>query len=119
MLSICAVISGADGWEAIEQFGNDKEEWLRKWIALENVIPSHDCIAHVISRIKPSEMTDCFIAWVNGVAELTEGEVVAIDGRMARRHSHGKCLGKSTGYVFRAGKNRRKIKRNYCDTRVT
>ena len=73
---ICAVISGAGGWEAIEQFGNNKEDWLRKWIALENGIPSHDCIARVISRIKPSEMTDCFISWVNGVAELTEGDVL-------------------------------------------
>ena len=85
ILSICAVISGAEGWEAIEQFGKEKEDWLRKWIALENGIPSHDCIARVISRIKPSEMTECFIAWVSGVAELTEGEVVAIDGKTARR----------------------------------
>ena len=68
ILSICAVISGAEGWEAIEQFGKEKEDWLRKWIALENGIPSHDCIARVISRIKPSEMTECFIAWVSGVA---------------------------------------------------
>jgi DDE_Tnp_1-associated len=62
-----------------------KEDWLRKWMALKNGIPSHDCIARVISRIKPTEMTDCFISWVNGVAEITEGEVIAIDGKTARR----------------------------------
>jgi predicted transposase YbfD/YdcC len=87
ILSICAVISGADGWEAIEQFGKNKKDWLRKWIDLENGIPSHDCIARVISRIKSSEMTDCFIVWVNSIAELTQGEVVAIDGKTAR-HSY-------------------------------
>lgn len=85
ILTICAVISGADGWEAIEQFGKNKQDWLRKWIDLENGIPSHDCIARVIARIAPTGMTDCFIAWVNGVAELTNGEVVAIDGKTARR----------------------------------
>jgi len=89
VLTICAVISGAEGWEAIEQFGKNKQDWLRKWIDLENGIPSHDCIARVIARISPSAMTDCFIAWVCSVAELTQGEVVAIDGKTAR-HSYNR-----------------------------
>ena len=89
ILTICSVISGAEGWEAIEQFGKDKEEWLKKWITLENGIPSHDCIARVIARIEPTQMTKCFIAWVQGVAELTTGEVVAIDGKTAR-HSYNR-----------------------------
>ena len=65
VLTICAVISGAEGWEAIEQFGKNKQDWLQKWLDLENGIPSHDCIARVIARLLPSEMTDCFVAWVN------------------------------------------------------
>ncbi|MFZ2449804.1 MAG: ISAs1 family transposase [Methylovulum miyakonense] len=89
ILTICSVISGAEGWDAIEQFGKDKEEWLKKWITLENGIPSHDCIARVIARIEPTQMTKCFIAWVQGVAELTTGEVVAIDGKTAR-HSYNR-----------------------------
>lgn len=89
ILTICAVISGAEGWETIEQFGEDKHDWLKKWIALENGIPSHDCIARVIARILPAQMTECFIAWTQSVAQITEGEVVAIDGKTARR-SYGK-----------------------------
>ena len=61
ILSICAVISEVEGWEAIEQFAHNKEDWLPKSIALENGIHSHVCIARVNSRIKPSEMTDYFI----------------------------------------------------------
>jgi len=89
VLSICAVVSGSDGWESIEEFGKNKIDWLRQWIDLENGIPSHDCIARVISRIEPTAMSDCFVAWVNGVAELTEGEVIAIDGKTAR-HSYNR-----------------------------
>lgn len=85
ILTICAVISGSDGWESIEQFGKSKIDWLRKWIELENGIPSHDCIARVMARLPATEITDCFIAWVQSVAELTEGEVIAIDGKTARR----------------------------------
>ncbi len=85
VLTICAVISGAQGWEAIEQFGEDKLEWLKKWIELENGIPSHDCIARVIARIESAQMTECFIAWTQSVTALTDGEVISIDGKTARR----------------------------------
>lgn len=89
VLTICAVVSGSDGWESIEEFGKNKLDWLRQWIELENGVPSHDCIARVIARLKPTEMSECFIAWVSSVAELTEGEVVAIDGKTAR-HSYNR-----------------------------
>ena len=95
ILTVCAVISGAEGWEAIEQFGKEKQEWLRKWIALENGIPSHDCIARVMARIEPSKLREYFVAWARSIAELTEGEVVAIDGKTARgsyRHNDKRGL---------------------------
>ena len=44
ILVICAVVSGADGWEAIEEFGKEKLEWLRRFAPFANGIPSHDCI---------------------------------------------------------------------------
>ncbi len=33
-LVISGVISGAEGWEAIEEFGNAKIEWLRRFFPL-------------------------------------------------------------------------------------
>ena len=32
VLAICAISSGSDGWEAIEDFGKEKEDWLRQYI---------------------------------------------------------------------------------------
>lgn len=84
ILTICAVISGAEGWEAIERFGEAKIDWLRKWIELENGIPSHDCIARVMARLEPTKVTECFVAWTQSVTKLTDGEVIAIDGKTAR-----------------------------------
>lgn len=80
---VFAVVSGSDGWESIKEFGKNNLDWLRRWIALENGVPSHDCIARVISRLEPTEMSKCFAEWVNSVAELTEGEIVTIDGKTA------------------------------------
>ncbi len=46
-LVVCAVLSGAEGWEAMEEFGKEKLDWLRTFA---NGIPSHDCIATVHHR---------------------------------------------------------------------
>lgn len=84
VLVVCAVASGADGWEAIEQFGKEKLAWLRNYIPLVNGVPSHDCIAYVICRLSPLKFRDCFLSWTQAVAEHTGGEVIAVDGKTAR-----------------------------------
>ena len=60
VLAICGVLSGAEGWEAIEEYGQTKLEWLRKFIPLENGIPAHDTIARVLSRISAKGLQECF-----------------------------------------------------------
>lgn len=85
VLSICAIVSGADGWEAIERFGKSKLDWLRQYIELENGIPSHDCISWVFSLIPPKKLQECFVQWTESVVNLTQGEVISLDGKTARR----------------------------------
>lgn len=41
-LTIAAVISGADNFVEVEAFGNEKKDWLLKFLKLKNGIPSHD-----------------------------------------------------------------------------
>jgi predicted transposase YbfD/YdcC len=84
-LCISAIISGFDGWEAIEDFGVGKLTWLRKFLPYEQGIPRHDTIARVMSCLCPHALQACFVGWVQSVAQLTEGEIVAIDGKQARR----------------------------------
>jgi predicted transposase YbfD/YdcC len=38
----------------------------------------------VISRLRPKAFQSCFVDWTRGVAEATDGEVVALDGKTAR-----------------------------------
>jgi predicted transposase YbfD/YdcC len=84
-LSVCAVLSGAEGWEAIEDYGHIKLEWLRKFVPLANGIPRHDTIARVLSRLAPEGLQHAFMVWMQAVSEVTAGEVVAIDGKTLRR----------------------------------
>ena len=84
-LSVSAVLAGAEGWEAIEEFGHLKLGWLRKYVPLANGIPRHDTIARVISRLNPEGLQRCFLNWTQAVAEATPGQVVAMDGKTLRR----------------------------------
>lgn len=84
-LCISAIISGFDGWEAIEDFGHGKLDWLRKFLPYESGIPRHDTVARVMSCLSPKALQSCFVSWVQSIANITEGEVVAIDGKQARR----------------------------------
>ena len=49
-LTVSAVLSGAQGWEAIEDFGHAKLEWLKRFIKLPNGIPRHDAIVRGMGR---------------------------------------------------------------------
>lgn len=84
VLAVCAVASGAEGWQGIADFGQEKEDWLRQFISLKNGIPSHDCIAYVLSRLNSKTFQSCFIKWVTSIAEKTEGEIISIDGKTSR-----------------------------------
>jgi predicted transposase YbfD/YdcC len=84
-LVIAAVISGAEGWEAIETFGEEKLEWVRKYFPFANGVPSHDCIRMVLISLSPKALQGCFARWMQAVVEVANGEVVAIDGKTLRR----------------------------------
>jgi predicted transposase YbfD/YdcC len=84
-LSICAVIAGAEGWEDIEEFGRQKEAWLRRHLRLENGIPSHDTISRVFRALKPQAFEAAFREWVQVLAQRLGLQQVAIDGKTLRR----------------------------------
>ena len=84
-ITLCAVICGADNWVAIEEFGKAKEEWFTELLELKYGIPSHDTFGDIFAVIDTDEFSECFSSWVAGLASLTDGEVIAIDGKCLRR----------------------------------
>ena len=84
-LTLSAVVSGAEGWEDIEVFGKHKLDWLRRFRPFICGIPRYDTIARVLCRLKPEEVEQAFHNWINGLIDVTDCEVIAIDGKTARR----------------------------------
>lgn len=100
IIGICGVICGAEGWVNIEEFGKEKEDWLRTFLELPNGIPSHDTFGRVFARLNPVEFETCFFEWVESLTEKVEG-VIAIDGKTLRR-SHDKANGKKALHMVSA-----------------
>ena len=84
-IAILAVISGAEGWVAIETYGKAKYEWLKEFLELPNGIPSHDTFRRVFSRLDPDEFQECFLNWVNVITEKLGIDFIAIDGKTLRQ----------------------------------
>lgn len=84
-VAICAVICGADGWAAIEEYGQAKERWLRQFFELPHGIPSDDTFRRVFSALSPAHFRECFLDWVHALRSQTAGEVIALDGKTVRR----------------------------------
>jgi predicted transposase YbfD/YdcC len=101
VIAICAVICGADDFVAIADFGKTKRRWFARFLDLKNGIPSHDRFNAVLAAIKPAEFEQCLLSWVTALHEITDGQVIAIDGKTLRR-SFDKATGKAAIHMVSA-----------------
>lgn len=101
LIAICAIICGAETWTDVELFGTERLEWLRQFMDLENGIPSHDTFGRVFARLDPEQFQTCFISWVRAVFQVTQGQVVAVDGKSLRR-SYDRTNGREAIHVVSA-----------------
>ncbi|WP_445497865.1 ISAs1-like element ISPlu17 family transposase [Photorhabdus sp. SF281] len=82
--SLCAVLGGADGWSEIQEYIEGHHEWFLEHNMFKEGIPVDDTIARLLSRINPEQFILCFINWMRSVHQVTQGELVAIDGKVLR-----------------------------------
>jgi predicted transposase YbfD/YdcC len=80
---LLATLAGAENFNDIELFAENKEAWLRTFLELPDGVPSHDTFNRVFSLILPEEFSKCFTAWTQALAQKIKG-VVAIDGKTLR-----------------------------------
>jgi predicted transposase YbfD/YdcC len=93
VIATCAVISGAEGWDQVAEYGRRKETFFRRFLTLANGIPSHDTFGRVFAALDPAAFADRFARWMAsacGGAGLTP---IAIDGKSARRSKRATATG--------------------------
>ena len=79
-----AMLANANEWVAIEIFGKEHEEFLRRYLELPNGIPSHDTIQRVFAMVSPEFLQQYQRMW-NEMLNSNEGEkikkILALDGK--------------------------------------
>jgi predicted transposase YbfD/YdcC len=96
-----ALICGADDFVSIAEFGRVKRKWLAKFLDLTNGIPSHDRFNQVLAAMRPADVEKCLLSWISALHEISEGQIVAIDGKTLRR-SYDRASSKLTIHMVSA-----------------
>lgn len=84
VISLCAVISGADDFEEIAEYGRQKEAFLRQFLELPNGIPAHDTFNRVFRLIDADAFNACLTKWSKEILAQLEDYQVNIDGKVLR-----------------------------------
>jgi predicted transposase YbfD/YdcC len=92
-LAVCAVLGGAETWEAIAQYGRSKEAFFRRVLPLTNGIPSHDTFLRVFAKLDPVQFSEAFGRWMAAACQATGLVPIAIDGKSVRRSPKATATG--------------------------
>jgi predicted transposase YbfD/YdcC len=86
LIALLATLCGAEGCVDMALFGRAKAPLLRRFLRLEGGIPSHDTFSRIFRLLDPDAFEASFGRFVAAFAqEAGAGEVVAVDGKTARR----------------------------------
>lgn len=84
-IALCAAICGCDAWTDVESFAKQKIQWLRKFLALENGVPSHDTFSRVFNSLNEDQLCSALTRWLALLGKNQKGQHIAIDGKALRR----------------------------------
>ena len=84
VIALCTLLSGGEGFQEMELFGKSKRAWLQTFLALPHGISSHDTFGRVFARLHPQRFQECFLAWTQAVAQLTQGALISLDGKTGK-----------------------------------
>ena len=110
-IALAGMLSGAEDFVTIAEYGRIKQDWFEKLLRLPNGIPSHDTFRRVFARLDPKELEGCLLAWAEALrsqAQLTGEEVVALDGKTLR-HSFDTATGTGAIHIVSAWASRARL----------
>ncbi len=84
LLSLLAVLAGAEAFTDIARFGEKKLDLLRRFRPFLHGTPTHDRLGEIFAALDAEQFQRCFVAWVAALTGVS-AEVIAIDGKTSRR----------------------------------
>jgi predicted transposase YbfD/YdcC len=92
-LAVCAVIGGAETWDAIAEYGRSKEAFFRRFLELPNGLPSPDTFSRVFAKLDPVAFAERFGRWMASACRAAGLTPVAVDGKSSRQAKKATATG--------------------------
>lgn len=100
-IALCATICGADDFVSMTRWAKTKIEWLGQFLDMSAGVPSHDRFNAIFRQLKPDEFERCLLSWITDLHEVSQGQIIAIDGKTLRR-SYDKAGSKAAIHMVSA-----------------
>jgi predicted transposase YbfD/YdcC len=101
-LTVAAVVADCESFSQIADFAEVRLKWLQgHGHFLDGRTPSHDVLGKLYHRLDPKVFQRCFMRWTSEVCKITEGQLIAIDGKTLRG-SHDTFSGKRAIHLISA-----------------
>ena len=79
IIGLCSIICGGEDFVDMEDFGKEREDFLRQFLELPNGIPDSDTFRRMFEKLDPEGLSECLVNWLE--VELPERCVIAVDGK--------------------------------------
>ena len=107
LLILAATIASAEDFVEIEEWGNERLEFLRTFLPYRDGIPSHDALNDVVNALDPELFKACFTSWVATLRD-DDPDIIAIDGKTSRR-THNRAKGREPLHLVSAWAARQRL----------
>jgi predicted transposase YbfD/YdcC len=107
LLVLCATLSGMEDFVEIRLWGDERLDFLRRFLPYERGLPAHDTLNDVINGLDADLFKACFAAWVEALRDK-EPDIIAIDGKTSRR-SHARGRGREPLHLVSAWAARQRL----------
>lgn len=85
VIALCSEICGGEGFDAMEEFGEARKEWLETFLELPNGTPCSDTFQRIFERLDSKELLRCLNNWLESDPLMKSGgRSVNIDGKTMR-----------------------------------
>lgn len=107
LLVLCATLSGMEDFVEIRLWGEQRLDFLRRFLPYERGLPAHDTLNDVINALDGELFKTCFTNWVDSLRD-GEPEIIAVDGKTSRR-SHARGQGREPLHLVSAWATRQRL----------
>ena len=82
IIGLCTLVCNGEDFSDMEEFGKQREEWLKEFLELTHGIPDSDTFRRVFEKLAPEALSECLYDRLG--CRWDEERVITIDGKTIR-----------------------------------